>query len=719
MKLMRRRLVSLILTALLVLSCCQGAFADECTTHVYPEGTSSTTYNWSDDGTECTAKRQCTNCTHEDTATVTAVQTASTSATFTESGTLTYTATFNVDWAVKTITHTIDNVNDPAKSTTHKAHENNFTPTLNYVWAKDYSTCTVERFCVQCGVVIDTDTTTVNQTITTTATCTSKGKCNLTATFSGKTWSNGLTATKNDVIIDALGHSLKADGQNYKCTRTNCDYTISKTDLSQSLKITGADKVCKSSDYTFTFKCPTGHLPSAKYEFQYTGSDAILSNVGEDYTGTIPSNCFTSLTKDESFKLIVYYTLADNTQISAVKNVLVQTEHSYGTATCTDPKKCSLCGHEEEGSALGHDWKATTYDWKKDAGVWTCTATRVCKRNSEHVETAKATVTSNITTPATCTTDGEMTYTATFSETWAETQTKTEAIQKLGHMLEAKTDKQTNEYWLKCTRTNCNYTSERKSIPDVEIVGSDKVCNGEDYTFKFTPPKGYEKAKTYSYWYLTDSEGNLIYYFRNSQYTSYSPIELEEDESGTYIGTVKAEDYNYGLNYAQGPGYGTLSSFKVLGSFMIDESLPLAVGDIKTVNIVDHVYTVPATCKSGITCSNCGKEQEGGAVEPNNHSNLQYFPAKEATTKEEGSLGYWYCDGCGKYYTSKEAVEDSEVEREEVVISKLPEKEKAKEEKNKSNSPATSDDSNVIGWGTLMAVGAILAIIAEKKRRNA
>ena len=261
---------------------------------------------------------------------------------------------------------------------------------------------------------------------------------------------------------------------------------------------------------------------------------------------------------------------------------------------------------------------------------------------------------------------------------------------------------------MKCARDGCNYATERKSIPNIEIVGSDKVCNGEDYTFKFTPPKGYEKAKTYFVWLLDSPDWR-------------EEIELEEGENGTYIGTVKAEDYNNDTikNNIETLGLSDITYFKVKGFFVVDEALGIVVSDTKTINIVDHDYSVPATCKSGITCSNCGKEQENGAVEPNNHSNLQYFPAKEATTKEEGSLGYWYCDGCGKYYTSEEAVEDSEVEREDVVISKLPEKEKAKEEKNNSNSPATSDDSNVIGWGTLMVASAILAVIAGKKRRRA
>lgn len=45
-----------------------------------------------------------------------------------------------------------------------------------------------------------------------------------------------------------------------------------------------------------------------------------------------------------------------------------------------------------------------------------------------HSETSTATITSKITTPIDCLTPGVRTYTATFSDSWATTQTKTESI---------------------------------------------------------------------------------------------------------------------------------------------------------------------------------------------------------------------------------------------------------------------------------------------------
>ena len=81
-----------------------------------------------------------------------------------------------------------------------------------------------------------------------------------------------------------------------------------------------------------------------------------------------------------------------------------------------------------------HKWGDVSYTWSKDdEGNQTCTATRTCENNDEHIETVTATVTSEPTKTPTCTEKGEMTYTATFSETWAETQTTMEVIDATGH----------------------------------------------------------------------------------------------------------------------------------------------------------------------------------------------------------------------------------------------------------------------------------------------
>ena len=76
-----------------------------------------------------------------------------------------------------------------------------------------------------------------------------------------------------------------------------------------------------------------------------------------------------------------------------------------------------------EIAPLNHDWNAPAYTWNADNTV--CTATHTCKRDAGHKETATATVTSAQTKAPTCTAKGETTYTAAFTEAWANTQTKT------------------------------------------------------------------------------------------------------------------------------------------------------------------------------------------------------------------------------------------------------------------------------------------------------
>ena len=132
-----------------------------------------------------------------------------------------------------------------------------------------------------------------------------------------------------------------------------------------------------------------------------------------------------------------YYTEVINAKGHSFTATIAEDKYIKSGATCTDKavyyKSCVRCGLSSKGqtgestftsgSALGHSWNATTYTWASDGK--TCTATRVCKNNANHIETATATIKSAIKTPATSSEMGTTTYTATFSDvSWAKTQTK-------------------------------------------------------------------------------------------------------------------------------------------------------------------------------------------------------------------------------------------------------------------------------------------------------
>ena len=132
-----------------------------------------------------------------------------------------------------------------------------------------------------------------------------------------------------------------------------------------------------------------------------------------------------------------------------------------------------------EIAPLNHDWNAPAYTWNADNTV--CTATRTCKRDAGHKETATATVTSAQTKAPTCTAKGETTYTAAFTEAWANTQTKTvDNIAALGHDWSTAWTGDSTGHWHKCTRCDATTT---KAAHD---YGSDNVCDTCGY-YKTVP----------------------------------------------------------------------------------------------------------------------------------------------------------------------------------------------------------------------------------------
>ncbi|MBQ1458046.1 MAG: cell wall-binding repeat-containing protein, partial [Butyrivibrio sp.] len=82
--------------------------------------------------------------------------------------------------------------------------------------------------------------------------------------------------------------------------------------------------------------------------------------------------------------------------------------------------------------ATGHDWEEPTYKWAED--YTSVTATRVCKKDSQHVETETVSTVAEITKAATCLESGQTTYTATFKNEAFKKQTLTITnIDPIGH----------------------------------------------------------------------------------------------------------------------------------------------------------------------------------------------------------------------------------------------------------------------------------------------
>ena len=127
--------------------------------------------------------------------------------------------------------------------------------------------------------------------------------------------------------------------------------------------------------------------------------------------------------------------------------------HTFDTNDCTKDRKCTECGYEKKAGQ--HAWVDKTYTWSDD---FKCTATTKCiscqEPLTEKVDGVKTTV------PATCVADGKDVYTATFTNTAFETQTKEVTIEKLGHTYGAPVwswseDGKTATATFTCTREGC------------------------------------------------------------------------------------------------------------------------------------------------------------------------------------------------------------------------------------------------------------------------
>ena len=149
------------------------------------------------------------------------------------------------------------------------------------------------------------------------------------------------------------------------------------------------------------------------------------------------------------------------------------------------------------------------------------------------------------------------------------------------------------------------------------------------------------------------------------------------------------------------------------GSFTLspaDGEQKIVVTD-KAGNIAEMTVTVndghtggKATCAERAVCEVCGKAY--GEPGPKNHTELKHIPAKAATEDAEGNIEYWYCEGCGKYYSDKDGTK--EIKKADTVTAKLP------------KSPQTGDTSNLALWIALLFIsgGAVIGTIVVSKKKS-
>ena len=182
-----------------------------------------------------------------------------------------------------------------------------------------------------------------------------------------------MTVTVND------GHTYEwqdDNGQYWKKCKF-CGDETAKKDI-PTITIDGADVVCVTQDYKFSFTLPQGATDAVYgYEFENKGDDglpAIIEN--NELFEIVPVTEYEP--SENSFKVCAGAKTADGFEFFVSKTVQIQNEHAGGVATCVELAICDTCGkHYGELDSTNHNLekipaKAATVTETGNKEYWHC-----------------------------------------------------------------------------------------------------------------------------------------------------------------------------------------------------------------------------------------------------------------------------------------------------------------------------------------------------------
>ena len=420
-----------------------------------------------------------------------------------------------VEWEMPTTTVTI----------TVEEHHNYGEPTWS--WNDDFTASAVFT-CTDDDGHTQTVPATVTDEVTTEPTCDKEGLRTYTAkvTFEGKDY----TDTKTEPI-PAKGHTLTAVAEvpatcetagvkaHWKCSvcgklfsdaEGKTETTLEKLTIPATGHAYGEPVWKWTDDFkaTATFTCAND--PSHVKNVTATVTNAV----------TTEATCETDGVRTYTAKVTFEgedYTDTKTEPVPAKGHTLTAVEAVPATCETAGVKAhwvCSVCGKlfsDVEGKtettleklaipATGHAYGTPVWKWNDD---FTASATFTCGNDTSHVKTVNATVTNEVTTEATCETDGVRTYTAKVTFEGKEyTDTKTEVIPATGHAYGAPVWKWNDDFTASATFTCGNDTSHVKTVNATVTneVTTEATCEStgvRTYTAKVTfDGKDYTDTKT-------------------------------------------------------------------------------------------------------------------------------------------------------------------------------------------------------------------------------
>jgi membrane-associated PAP2 superfamily phosphatase len=338
-------------------------------------------------------------------------------------------------------------------------------------------------------------------------------------------------------------------------------------------------------------------------------------------------------------------------------------------------------------TTCNHIWGQPTYTWaEEDDGSWTCTATRVCSRDSHHPDIETVTATRTTIDAATCTETGTDRLTATFKNTAFVQQTKdieTPVIPHTGVKTEANaatcTEAGNSEYW------TCSVCGK---------YFSDEECTNEIAENSWViEALGHDMEKVEAVAATCTTAGNSEYYkcTRCGKFFSDAAGENEIAENSWVI-----EPLGHDLEKVEAvaatcttAGNSEYYKCKTCGKFFSDAAGENEIAENSWVieplgHDLEKVEAVPASCTTAgnseyYKCKTCGKffsdaageneiAENSWVIEPLGHD-LEKVEAVAATCTTAGNIEHYKCKTCGKCFSDPAG--ENEISEESCIIPAL------------------------------------------------
>ncbi len=339
-------------------------------------------------------------------------------------------------------------------------------------------------------------------------------------------------------------------------------------------------------------------------------------------------------------------------------------------------------------AATGHDYESPSYEWAEDYS--TVTARAVCKNDKTHILTETVNTTKD-TTPATCETAGQVTYTAEFTNVLFETQTTTVTTPAIGHLYgeptyEWSADKSTCTATAVCSNDPSHILTE--TATSTSVTTTEATCETEGLrTFTATfendkfatqtateviPAKGHTLVATAAVEPTCTEAGNSAYWTCSVCGKYFSDAEgAHAIAEGSWVlpakghSLIKTDAHPATCTEPGNSAYWTCS---VCGEHFSDELATAIIAEGSWIipaagHIWDNgVVTTAATCTAEgeklFTCTVCGATRtEVIAKLPHT---IREVAAVAPTCTLPGNSTYYVCDSCGHFFSDAEGTTELE-----------------------------------------------------------